>query len=98
MGGNAVSSLFQLGTSLHISEHLQNKREEEEEEKEERTVMRFSFFEVTCMRPSLDDFHDIFLKEPFLEVEVVSSRISPIVSDIGGAIEARKVFASLESI
>lgn len=60
------------------------------------------------MKPSLDDFHDsIFFKEPFkkkrgrepfLELEVVSSQISPLVCDVGGAIEARKVFVSLESI
>lgn len=39
-----------------------------------------------------------FSKEPFLELEVVSGQISPIVCDAGRKIEARKVFVSLESV
>jgi hypothetical protein len=44
------------------SEHLQNEREEEEgedQEKEKKVSDQVFFFQVTCMSPCLDDFHDI---------------------------------------
>lgn len=39
-----------------------------------------------------------FFKGPFLELEVVSSQIGPIVCDVGGSGEARKVCVSLGSV